>query len=60
MRHLQALVRPQLWALVTGNAGGDQPRPANGGGSKSGVEHDDRAYLESRKAAQADLGNLPF
>ena len=58
MRHLQALICPQLRALVSGNAGGAQPRQSNGG-SKAG-EHGDRDYQESRRAAQADLGGLPF
>jgi hypothetical protein len=64
MRHIQGLVRPQLRALILGNAGGTQPSPhrQNGGGSsaRSGsAEHGDRAYQDSRRAAQAD-SDIPF
>lgn len=61
MRHLQALIRPQLRALIFGNAGGTQPpQDQHSQHGKPGGEHGDRAYQESRRAAQADIGNLPF
>lgn len=63
MRHLQGLVRPQLRALVVGNAGGAQSNPhrqqkPSVAGRRSG-EFDDPAYRESRRAAQQDIG-APF
>lgn len=59
MRHLQGLVRPQIRALILGNAGGNQARqPANGGNRQSG-EHGDRAYQESRLVAAA-ADDIPF
>ena len=62
MRHLQGLVRPQLRALL--DAGGDQaPRqtakPKFAGSAFKG-EHGDQGYQESRRAAQGDLGGMPF
>jgi hypothetical protein len=51
MRHLQGLIRSQLRAAILGNAGGNQPRKPAGGHSRSG-DHGDRAYQESRRAAQ--------
>jgi hypothetical protein len=58
MRHLQGIVRPQLRALVLGNAGGNQPRQSNGGSGKPG-EHGDKGYQESRRAAQS-ADDIPF
>ena len=58
MRHLQGLVRSQLRALIHGNAGGDQPRKPPGGHSRP-ADHGDRAYQESRRAAQA-ADDIPF
>jgi hypothetical protein len=51
IRHLQGLVRPQLRALILGNAGGNQPRKPSGEHSRS-EENGERAYQESRRAAQ--------
>lgn len=55
MRHLQGLVRPQLRALILGNAGDSQPRKPAGSHSRS-EEDGDRPYQESCRAAQADIG----
>lgn len=63
MRHLQGLVRPQLRALIFGNAGGTQPNPHrrnNGSSSGSGSgEYSDRGYQDSRGAAQ-QADDIPF